>query len=120
MAGRRKVLKMIGPATWVGVENSNRGKVVRAIVRDGDRLAIDPEFAGWPYEVSLERGAGDMFYGSWSCRDGSTTHTGVASARLYSSDGGYLLFGDWSEGRDRYHWWAELSAVDHFHDEGQG
>jgi hypothetical protein len=83
-------------------------------------LVIDLEEAGWEYSVHLERADGDLFRGSWTCQDGSRTETGSASARLYTSgDGSLLLFGDWVQNGDRSHWWAELTAVEHFPDEVQ-
>lgn len=119
MAARRKHLKLIGPASWDGVEYPGRGQIRRAIVREGNRLVIDLEFNGWEYSVTLDRDTGDLFSGSWSCQDGSTIHRGSASARLYSSESNWLLFGDWFEEGDRYHWWAELCSVERFPDEGQ-
>jgi hypothetical protein len=120
MAARRKLLKLIGPVAWAEVDLRFRSQVSRAILRDGSQLVVDLEYGGWRYSVSLKRESGDQFRGSWSSEDGGRLYTGSASARLYTSDGGCLLFGDWFEGSDRYHWWAELSSVEHFPDEAQG
>jgi hypothetical protein len=120
MAVRRKLLRMIGPAAWENVEYPDRGRVTRAILRDGRELVMDVEFAGWSYSVNLERAGGDQFRGTWLCQDGDWVDKGPVAARLYSSDSGYLLFGEWTQGGDRYQWWVELSAVKHFPDELPG
>jgi hypothetical protein len=44
-------------------------------------------------------------------------YTGAASCKLYRSQSGDFLFGDWSEEGAKYHWWAELCIVEHFPDE---
>lgn len=97
-----------------------RGQISRAILRDGNRLVIDLDYGGWVYSVSLDRDSGDLYRGDWSSQDGGRLLTGTVSARLYTSDAGYLLFGEWVEGGERYHWWAELSSVEHFADETVG
>jgi hypothetical protein len=94
--------------------------VARAFVHGGTRLVIELECGGYNYAVTLERHEGELFQGSWSCRDGGKVHTGAASARLYSSGSNYLLFGEWSEEEASYYWGAELCAVQHFPDEAVG
>jgi hypothetical protein len=113
-----KTIKMVGPTTWAPIAHIDRGQIRSAFLHDKQKLVINLEQGKYKYGATLDRRDGDTFYGEWSCTDGGVTYTGAASAQLYhSQNGNELLFGDWSEGGDRYYWWAELCIDKHFRDE---
>ena len=55
----------------------------------------------------MQGSVGDMFKGRW--RSGS--RSGTCSARVFNSDGGLFLFGEWIED-EAYDWWADLYPVE--------
>jgi hypothetical protein len=118
MARKRKLLKLLGPAAWAWLGNTDEGRITRAIMREDNELSIDLECGGYRYSVKLKRSKGDLFEGTWSCFFHGMTLSDSASGTLYASSDGYLLFGKWREEEYYYHWWAELEMVDHFADEG--
>lgn len=111
---RQKPVKTIGAACW----STSRGRIPRAILRDGGTLVMDIEYEGYAYAVALERRTGDTFNGTWSCH--GYPEKGTASATLYTSSAGSLLFGEWVEDGIVHAWWAQLQTVDQFPDELQG
>jgi len=76
---------------------------------------VDMRWGGYTYSAALTRDADGSFHGGWTCR--GATDTGRVIARLYKSAAGDLLLGEWSEQGAKYHWWAQLSVVEHFEDE---
>ena len=114
MAGVKKMLKMQGPVGWFESSVLESGQITRAILRDEKKLVIGLRFEGWEYSVNLERRHSDLYAGTWSCSDGTNGH---ASAKLYTSASGELLFGDRIEVQLRYNWYAELCIVKRFSDE---
>ena len=115
MAASRELKKMIGSAVWCAPSSEDRGKVLRAILRDERELVIDLLFEGYTYCATLKRQQGDQFVGRWTCR--GHADTGSATATLYSSSEGQLLVGEWTEGTDRYDWWVKMEVVSSFPDE---
>ena len=119
MTRPRKLVKMRGPTTWPEKSDAERGQIARAILHEQKKLVIELECEGYSYSVKLERRIGELFEGSWTCLVGNRTFTGPASARLYRSQSGDFLFGDWSEVGSTYFWWAELSIVENLPNESR-
>lgn len=111
----RKLVKMVGSVAWCSLSDDYRGRITRGILRGGTELVIDLDWGGQTYAVKLHRSDRDQFEGSWSRR--GTAATGAATGTLYTSAGGKLIMGEWAEESARYHWWAELTVVEHFPDE---
>jgi hypothetical protein len=112
MPNRLKTVKMLGPVAWCVLGENYQGRIERAILREGTQLVVDVECNGRRYSAILERRAGDLFEGRWTSR--GVTGMGTASARLYHSSAGGLLFGQWVEDNTTYQWWAHLNVVKHF------
>jgi hypothetical protein len=110
-----KPIKMLGPVAWCVLGDNYQGRIERAILRKGTQLVIDVECDGRRYSAKLDRSAHDLFEGRWTRR--GMPGTGTASARLYHSSAGDLLFGQWVEDHTTYQWWAHLSVVKQFPDE---
>jgi hypothetical protein len=115
MPAHLKLVKMLGPVAWCVLGDNYQGKIERGILRDGTQLVVDLECDGRRYGVTLERRADDLFEGRWTRR--GMPGEGTASARLYHSSAGDLLFGQWVEDHTTYQWWAHLNVVERFPDE---
>lgn len=116
----QKLVKMVGPMGWCALSDDYRGLIRRCILCEGKELTISVDWGGEIYSLTLHRTGLDHYEGNWSRRAGLTVDGGMASATLYTSSRGNLLFGEWVEEVTRYRWWAELSTVAHFPDEGKG
>ena len=106
---------MIGAVNWCATSDADHGQITRAILRDDRTLVIDMHWGGYTYSATLTRDDERVFHGVWSCR--GARDTGAVVARLHNSPDGNVLIGEWSEDGTKYHWWAQLTPVQHFDDE---
>jgi hypothetical protein len=119
MAAPIKLVKMVGEMGWCALSDLYRGVITRGILRGEKELAIGVDVDGQIYGIKLARTRIDYFEGSWERHGGGAAPgSGTASATLYPSSRGQLLFGEWLEEGTIYQWWAELNIVAHFPDEG--
>src|SRR6266852_118493 len=116
-------MKLIGHTNWVipglGVEDDVRDVIVqRAFFRGKDKIELSCKYNDGVYSVSLKRTLGSCFEGQFKgISTGTGISAGTASAKLYSNQDGYLLFGKWIENEWEQIWWVTLKEVDRFPDE---
>ncbi len=114
----RKLLKFLGDVAWSPVGEESSGTIRRAILRNGEELVIGLASATGPYSLTLHRREGDDYEGTWSYRDGQQARSDSVTATLYrAANDRVLLFGEWREDGEVYHWWAHFHAVESFPDE---
>lgn len=70
-------------------------------------LAFDVTTVMGRYTVKLQGTIGGTFTGQWR----SGQRQGACSARVFDSDGGLFLFGEWIEDEE-YDWWADLDPIE--------
>src|SRR5882672_6884884 len=104
--------KLIGETAWVQPGDTGNATVKRAIVRDQSDLAIDLLFEGRDYNAVLKRQSGNSYSGKYSSQWNGQPYEGVVSCRLFRSEDGIFLFGDWQEDGENHIWWADLEVVE--------
>src|SRR5688572_27686336 len=116
----KRPTKLAGYVNWFQEPNVPPPgiQVKRAYLRSTDELEVHFESQGWEYLVKLQREDGNRFSGTFDARRGEKQVPIRANCTLYRNEGAYLAFGRWYEDGDQFLWWAELSVVRHFADEG--
>lgn len=110
--------KFIGTTGWSEPSSYYEAEIDRALLRSKDDLVVDFTYEGRRYTATLKRTGGNEFRGKYSTQFQGKPMEGNTSCRLYRAEGGAFLFGRWYEDAQNYVWWAELTAVEHFEDEG--
>lgn len=110
--------KFLGDSAWVEFGSEEKAEVTRAILRSPDELIVEFSHNDWLYTVPLQRSDKADFRCEWTARQGSSTDSGIATCRLYTSEEDMLLFGTWVEGGTNFAWSLKLDEVEHFPDEG--
>lgn len=110
--------KLVGTTGWGEPAGYYEAAVDRALLRSKDELVVDFSYEGRRYTATLKRIGGNEFRGRYTTQLHGKPMEGNASCRLYTSEAGVFLFGRWFEDAQNYVWWAELTTVDRFADEG--
>jgi hypothetical protein len=101
-----------GSTSWADDGKTEHSRVAQASLAAGKTLILEIEGRTTNYHVNLNRTDGDCYDGEWSWIASGENGSGKASAILYTSSAGLLLFGYWHEEGRRNYWWTELSQLE--------
>ena len=96
---------MASKAGWIN--DNDLTNIDKCILRNNNtEIAIEFNSEGYTYQVSLNQSASGKYLGTFT-RSGDQ-HQGNATAQLFNTEDGYLLFGYWREDNIPFKWFLDV------------